>query len=152
MMATGFRICAVLVVLSLLSACDLDEWDLEGTTISGTVNGESFSYSGGVAFESGSDYIIELVDHTDYDCTSTPSDNYLLIVISGVESEGTISASGNVSFNSTEYVEGSPIQTSHGATSGTITIDRLDMLRIEGALDALGPDSDVAGDFSVPIC
>jgi hypothetical protein len=145
-------ISATILVTTFVSMIGCGELEgLPGTDISGTVQGESFSFVSGTADARASGgYILTLADDPSYDCFSTPPGNYLTIVVDGVDSTGSISALGNVSFNRIE----DGINHSDSATSGSDTIDLLDTVdsRIEGDVDALGEESDVIGFFSVPIC
>ena len=126
--------------------------NLAGTDISGTVQGQSFSFVSGTAeATSQGGYILTLADDPSYDCASTPPGMYLTIVITGVDSTGTIAAPGNVSFNRIE----DGINHTESATSGSVVIDFLDpddTRLIEGDVDAASDESSVSGIFSVPIC
>ena len=125
---------------------------LEGgssTSVSGTVLGQRFSAFSGVAEAQGASYLITLTDSSLYTCDSTPSGDYLQVVWE-VEEAGTYDAAGNVSFSS---VEGAVAPT-EAATDGTVTVSSLDEAagRIQGSLEAQGPDSQVSGSFDVEIC
>lgn len=143
--------------LPILMACALliaGCGELAGvTTVSGEVHDQEFDGFGGTAEQSGDTYTITIADDSGFDCFSTPHGDYLTIVIAGVDDTGSYSAVGNVSFNSVRQ----GFQDTENATGGTVQIDRIDgedepSPRIVGSIDAHGPTSDVAGDFSVRIC
>ena len=141
---------SLLVGLGGLTGCgELDA--ILGTEIAGTVYGETYQFVSGTAeARAAGGFVLTLADDPSFDCVSTPMGKYLTIVITGVESTGSFAASGSVSFN--VFEDG--INLTETATSGTVTIDVLDGGRgvIEGAVDARGPESDVYGSFSVPLC
>ena len=130
----------------------IGENGLGETRVSGLVYGESYDFVSGTAEASGGVYTLTLSDSWSYDCRSTPSGRYLTIVMSGVNSEGTVPAAGNMTFNQIDQGIGAIPE---GATGGSLTIDLLDEEEfgvIEGYIDARGESSDVRGSFSVPIC
>lgn len=138
-------------MLLLLAGCG-EFNDLVGqSSVTGTVQGQPYALMSGTAEAlSGGGYILTLVDDSDYGCSSTPVGGYLTVVIGGVAGEGEFSAVGNVSFN---RVEGGTNYTEQ-ATSGSVVIDRVDLTwdEIQGEIDAVGAESRVQGQFSVPIC
>ena len=124
-----------------------------GTTVTGEVHDQEFDGFGGTAEKFGDTYTITIADDSGFDCFSTPSGDYLTIVIAGVDQTGSYSAVESVSFNSVSQ----GFQDTESATGGTVQIDRIDdedepSPRIVGSIDAHGPTSDVSGDFSVRIC
>ncbi|RDV37787.1 hypothetical protein DV096_11760 [Bradymonadaceae bacterium TMQ3] len=146
------RLLALTTLLLITSGCGELLDALPGTSISGTVYGESFSALSSTAeVSSDGTYFLTFSDKASYSCTSTPPGNYLTVVVGQVTTAGTLSAAGNVSFNLVE--DGTTFTES--ASAGSVTIDRLDTdfdQVIEGSINAVGPSSDVAGRFSTPIC
>ncbi|RAL20784.1 hypothetical protein DL240_15835 [Lujinxingia litoralis] len=125
---------------------------LPGTSLSGTVYGERFSALSSTAeISSDGTFFLTFSDSASFSCTSTPPGNYLTVVVGQVQSTGTLSAAGNVSFN---LIEGGTTFT-ESASAGTIVIDRIDTdvdHIIKGSINASGPSSEVSGAFSTPIC
>jgi hypothetical protein len=150
------RLCAPGVVALwcvFLTGCDLDDLNLGGgNTVSGTVHGESFQIGAGTAeYDAQGNYFITLSDSSFFDCFSSPTGNSLSVIIAGVGEAGTFSASGTVSFNAFE----NSVNYSEVALSGTVRIDRIDREGdkvIAGTISANGAQSQVSGDFRVPIC
>lgn len=146
------RLLALTALLLVSSGCGELLDALPGTSISGTVYGESFSAVSSTAeVSSDGTYFLTFSDDASYSCTSTPPGNYLTVVVGQVTAAGTLSAAGNVSFNLVE--DGTTFTES--ASAGSVTIDRLDAefdQVIEGSISAVGPSSDVAGSFSTTIC
>lgn len=119
------------------------------SSVSGTIQGESFQMYSGVAESNGSGYAITITDSSGYGCVSTPSSRYLQVTW-GADSEGSTSAAGNVTFSSVDM----NISPSVPATSGSVTIDSIDPAAgtITGSISAQGNDSEVSGNFEVEIC
>lgn len=144
-------ITALLAALALsTTGCDelLDSFG----SVSGEVMGQPFQFSSGVADADGrGNYLITLSDDYGFDCFSSPSGNYLSIVIANVDGPGTYSASRYVTFNSYE----NNINYSDSAFSGSVTIDEIDTefdYTISGSISASSTDSNVSGSFTVEIC
>ena len=119
------------------------------SSVSGTVQDQPFFMYSGVAERVGQGFFITLTDSSSFGCVSTPSGNYLKIVVNAA-GEGSFNASGSVTFGSVE----DNLEDSDAATSGSGTISSIDEVAktISGNLSAQGSASDVSGNFSVDIC
>lgn len=125
-----------------------------GTDLSGSVQGVGFAFASGGADSVDDGYVITLADTPEFACDSfdAPPLTYISISISGVDDAPTsYDAAGSVFFNS--FQEG--VSASEAASSGTVTIDEIDLSfggRITGSVDASSPESDIFGSFDVDIC
>lgn len=147
---SGLFLGAVLVWL-LASGCgELDDI-LEVPRAAGSIHGEVFSFQSGTAEATSSGYTLTLTDSSSYGCDRTPASSYLTVVAVDISEVGRISAVGNVTFNRMDSEVGALPE---GATSGSVSIDRIDeeALVIEGYIDVFNAESNVQGDFAVPIC
>jgi hypothetical protein len=121
--------------------------------VSGQVRGQSFTFFSGSAEPDGAGgYVVTLADSTGFDCDSgaTPSATYLTVVVDSLDEPGTYPATDAVTFNRVSDGVIDPAT----ATSGDVTVDSIDEAAgtLDGSIDASGPDSEVAGAFSVPLC
>ena len=126
--------------------------DSESTAVDGSVLGQAFSASSGVAEEASGKYFITLSDDPGFGCASNPTGDYLTVEMAEVDGSGTYQASGNVTFNAFE----ANVIESEAATSGTFSVE-IDQEQgsatgISGTIDATGPDSRAEGSFDVPVC
>lgn len=135
----------VMSVVFLAAGCIESE-----SNITGTIQGSSFDVVSGSAENIDDQFLVTLANTGEFSCDTTqlPPDNYLTIVISDITTTGPIDAAGTVFFNTFEdkVGEGEP------AERGTVVIDVIQGDRIEGSIDASGPNSSVSGEFSVPVC
>lgn len=136
---------SLILVILVASGCVEDT-----TEVSGSVLGFAFEAVSGSAEVVGEDYILTLADTPEFTCLAVepPPEIYLTLVVSDIREPGTLDADGTVFFNSFENDVGE----AEAATRGSVTIDSITDLRIEGRIDATGPDSSVQGEFSVEVC
>lgn len=125
----------------------------QGTTdLSGAILGSTFEAIDGSAESDGSGYTITIADSSAFSCSpfGAPPDQYLSVVIGAVDGPLTMPAAGIVFFNSFE----AGLNSTEAATSGSVTIDILDLElgEISGSVSAEGETSSVDGAFSVQIC